>query len=223
MTTTRQYESARRRNKKLNFKKFDINDGNVSKKINSFIEITSNIYTEKQIKKQIETNEYFKWWFVTDPIRQNIYEKEVIKYIKKIKDVKNVMKPRPKIFVSNGKLVCKNQWKIDKNKKSYPVSNKDVDISWEYRNYKCFAYHKYTKQSGGHQTNQEHDAESFIKALKSNKSQIAFFAILDGNYFQKKKSNGLSIIDELRKNLGTKKNIFVLPSEELEQHLRKLQ
>lgn len=223
MTTPQQYESARRRQKKLNFKKFTIIEKGVSKKINSFIDLTSNIYTKKRIICEIQDNELFKWWFVKDPIRQNIYEIEVTKYIKKIPRVKNVMKPKLAIFVSNGKLVPKMRQIKDK-KLGLSTSNKSVDLFWEYGNYKCYAYHKYAREGGGHQKNQKDDAESFIIACKSNKyRKKIFFAILDGNYFQIPKGrNNISIIDELKQKIITKKNVFVLPSEELKKNLWRL-
>ena len=73
---------------KINFDNFDIDEKGVQKKINSFIKLTSNVYNEKQIKKEINQNKlkncriFFKDDFQTisnsDSLEKGIFRRKVI-------------------------------------------------------------------------------------------------------------------------------------------------
>ena len=60
--------------------------------------------------------------------------------------------------------MTKNQLKISKVK----PQSKSIDFSWNTKDYTIYASHKYTKDEGGHQTNQYEDLQNFITAANNS-------------------------------------------------------
>jgi hypothetical protein len=217
VTTPKQYENYRRKMFKENAANFDYKNEELRKKIETFSKKTN--YSSEEILKKIKTDEMFRQHFVIDPIRQNIYEKLVSPFIKKTirqfdSDLKNIeiRKPKPSL-VLNGKTIIPAREKKSSEKTKY---TKTIDFEWKFDNKIFYAYHKYAKQGGGHQTNQYDDVLKFIVAAnKVKRKNIFFLAITDGTFFNlNDNDSGKSRILTL-KELANKTNTFALTSEEL--------
>lgn len=161
----------------------------------------------------------FRRFFLKDPIRQNMYEKVVAQHIAAIPGVKKFGKPKPSLYIANNRLMTKKQLKEG----NIEPSCKSIDFYWEYKNKKCYAYHKYAKEPGGHQDNQYNDLLQFIKASDTvSEKDHVFFAIADGDYFNSNDGRvNKKRIDHLRDS-ANKKNVFGLTSDEIAATLSKL-
>lgn len=138
--------------------------------------------------RRIKEDDLFLLHFVKMPSKQNFHEKEAIEYIGKIKNVSNAIKLNSggnnAIYIQNGNIISgANNTALN--------SNKSIDFYWEYVNtdgvvFKCYATHKYTKQSGGAQDNQFNDVQNFVNSANgySKNDGIIFFAICDGEFYK---------------------------------------
>lgn len=169
------------------------------------------------ISKKAEKDYYFRAIFAKDPNKQNIFEKNAAEYIKNIKVVKNFQKLNnhgPKsIFLSNGKISLNTN-----NIKNKPT--KTVDFNWKIenktgKNYNCYAYHKYIKETGGAQDNQFIDVKNTIKNANSGNKSNLFFFICDGEYFTDLKFEQL-------KSIAESKNIYIMKIISLKRLLEKI-
>jgi len=216
--TPEDYEKYRKVGLKENFSNFNVNDSYVKKKVDEYVQFNPD-YTETQVIEKIKIDPMFRSFFLKDPIRQNMYEKVVSQFISKIPDVKNFGKPKPALYIANNELMTKEQLQ----RKKIDSACKSIDFYWDYKGKKCYAYHKYAKEPGGHQDNQYNDLLQFIKVSSTVRGKdLVFFAIADGEYFN---SNDGKVnkkrIEHLRDS-AKKKNVFGLTSEEIPKVLSQL-
>ena len=90
--------------------------------------------------------------------------------------------PNEALWIVHGGILSKTE----KERSGSVAYAKTIDFKWEYTGKTFYASHKYTKESGGSQGSQYKDLRSFItEANKSVKKDVFFFAIADGEYYQK--------------------------------------
>lgn len=136
-----------------------------------------------------------------DPTKQNFQEKIAKEFLEKnIEGIKN-FEILPKNgekskYLANGVLLTKEELTTDNHTKS-------IDFYWEYKDYKFYATHKYTKESGGAQDNQYDDVKKFLSHAKQyTKKGVFFIAICNGNYYKKIiKASGISKLEYLRNSV----------------------
>ena len=206
------FEGERSRQKKENCRLNQISES----KIKKYCKTTG--YDYNTILKKIKIDEAFRWFFIKDPIRQNIHEQTVIKFIKNISGVKNFKKySNNEMYIVNGGLVLKS--KLD----TMTPSCKSIDFYWEFNNKKIYAYHKYTKDSGGHQDNQYEDLKKFIDVCNSSSMRnVRFLAIADGAFYNTQNGKANTTKIKRLKDLANERNTFALTSYELVEWLKKL-
>ncbi|ABK77523.1 hypothetical protein CENSYa_0891 [Cenarchaeum symbiosum A] len=185
-------------------------------KVKKYCERTK--YNYIKVKNKIKNDKMFAWFFVVDPIRQNMYEIAAANFITKIKDVKKFKKLSKHVFIENGKIIDQKEMK----KKGMDPTCKSIDFYWEYHGKEFFAYHKYTKDSGGHQDNQYNDLQCFIDSANISKdSNTIFLAIADGSFYNT--NNGMANQTKMEKleDMANKKTVFALTINELKEFLKK--
>lgn len=67
----------------------------------------------------------------------------------------------------DGAVIEKNELKL------YPKA-KTIDFEWDYKGYKIYASHKYTKDRGGAQDNQYKDLQEFIRQCRESTLKKTF-------------------------------------------------
>lgn len=152
-------------------------------------------YGIEAVRDKIENDEMFRWFFVVDPIRQNVHEKTAIRHIKAIRGVKKFKKyGTNEMFIVNGGIVAKGDLR------GMRPSCKSLDFTWRYGWRTFYAYHKYTKAGGGHQDNQYKDLQNFISAANQSQNRdVVFVAIADGAFYNTLNGHaGVSKLQRLR-------------------------
>ena len=98
--------------------------------------------------------------------------------------------------------------------------SKSIDFYWECGSKKFYAFHKYTKDSGGHQDNQYRDLQVFIgEANTSGIKDSYFLAIADGDYYSTNNGRARTTKIERLKQIANGKNVFAMTSDELPKFL----
>ena len=122
------------------------------------------------------------------------------------------------LYVVMGKSFFKNEIK----KKKIKTNVKTIDFEWEFKNKKFYAYHKYTKESGGTQGSQYVDLKIFIENANLNKDKnIYYLVIADGIFYDTQNGNvGVSKIENLKDISNNKNNVFAMRIEELKDLLK---
>jgi hypothetical protein len=178
-------------------------------------------YSYTEIKNKIKNDEIFRCVFAKDPSKQNLYQNLAATYVNSLYNVENfrvlASGGNDAMYLINGKLFS------GENLKNKAKEIKSIDFSWNTGIYIFYASHKYTKNSGGAQDNQYIDIQNFIRNTRdSNEKNTIFFAICDGEYYQKRDSatGDSSKIERLRR-LTDNKTSFVLTIDELVDFLEK--
>jgi len=184
----------------------DINTDKMKLKINNFSEKSS--FSVEDIKNEILNNDMFASFFIKDPKKQNIYENEALKYLKKFfSSIEKLPASKKNAkYIVNGKIISQLKTKPAGGHKS---------IDFEIKNKKLLITHKYieSKIGGGAQDNQFEDVRNFLENIKENK-EYNFMAICDGEYFTEQR---LSTLNEFKDN-----NIFITNIEEAKDIIKKL-
>ena len=139
-------------------------------------------FDRHDVVEEIKNNRMLAACFAKNPNRQKFHEITAGRYIRSIDGVHEFRDSNEeKLLFMNGAVV--NESTV---RDSGGVSNvKTIDFRWKYGNYTFYAYHKYTKESGGSQDNQYKDMQSFIEqANKSTATRTFFIAIADGPYYE---------------------------------------
>ena len=198
--TSPDYENARFSKKKRLVKE---NKDVSNAQIKSFCEEGG--YNEKDVRVKIKMDEMFRWHFVKDPIKQNIYEELFLEYIEQFDGISNAKKPSPAIQLYNGRILTTQKIK---NENIKPPC-KTIDFSFNFKNKDIFIYHKYAKDSGGHQNNQYKDLLCFINEANKVKISDAFFiVVVDGKFWKTKNGNAKKQKIDNLKDVANKKNTF---------------
>lgn len=176
------YEKFLREQKKKNKEDFikNIDSKENIKKISKYAK--ENGYSIEEVKEELKKSSMLVDFFATNPTKQNWYEKIAIQEMKKINGIKNI-KQLPKNgknskYLVNGQII---EGKMNLMTKEH---TKSIDFEFDYYDYKIYATHKYTKESGGSQDNQYKDVINFIEnSIKNSIKNIIFVVIVDGKYY----------------------------------------
>lgn len=158
------------------------------------------------VKYKLIHDDLFVLPFTKDPSKQSIHQELARDYIKNIPGVIS-FKSLPaggknSLYVINGMVVP------DALKQNSSSNAKSIDFEWKYLNrigeeVQCYASHKYTNAEGGAQDNQYHDITSYLSNAVEHKGNLYFYAICDGNYYQRfQKGVNSSRIDYLNSSFS---------------------
>ena len=130
------------------------------------------------------------------PERMDYYETTLITYLSGLKCVKKAEKlpksgPSAK-YVVNGKIFVGGGRRND-------VKSLDIEVTFR-NDKKLYLVHKYTMEDGGAQDNQYREAKETLKHIytKAMKIEINLGAVLDGDYYVKKRAKGLTRLDQAK-------------------------
>ena len=180
---------------------------NMMKKIQTYCERTG--YDFDDVVKKINSDEMFAITFATDPARQNLYENLAGDYIKSIEFITNFQKlphsGKGAKYIIKGSVIDGET----KSDSGGATEAKSIDFYWEYQDKKFYAFHKYTRESGGAQDNQYSDMKSFIEnANNSANPTHFFFAIADGAYFDTQNGQAqISKIENLKQLANNQRGV----------------
>lgn len=179
-------------------------------------------YTEELLLDKCITDDLFCINFIKDPTKQNFFEKKAFEYLKQMNGVID-----PKNLDNSGD----NAYYIyNSNARKYDITlgeppTKSIDFMWKiaFNNNVISAYatHKYTQEGGGSQDNQFKDVKVFCENVRDNFDPLQlYFAILDGEYYQKPyivgKAQYKNKIEYLRNIFSNNSNrLYILTTEEL--------
>ncbi len=164
-------------------------DPGLLKKIRTFVNRFG--YDKETVSKKIEDDPMFACCFAKDPGKMKIHEQTAAEYLENM---------FPDLIRSFSTLPSggKNAKYIDPTKKiiteKKPAGTKSLDFTWVAGDTDiiCFAAHKFTRESGGHQDNQFNELVRLLQAFKGCKNKkIALFAICDGSYYNAQKLSTL--------------------------------
>lgn len=162
--------------------------------------------TFEEVKEKILNDDMYAEFFVKDPSKQNIYEKLVAKYISSLENVSEFknLPSTTKLYIVDG---------IITNKKNKDV--KSIDFYFKINKKNIYVSHKYTKDKGGAQDQQNLDIRSFLRNCKKlDTGDNYFIALCDGPYF-------ISKIKELKDEFASK-NVYILTTHEIENVINEL-
>ncbi len=169
-------------------------------------------YDEQVVRTKINDDIMFRWFFVKDPIRQNFYELLFLDFVKEINGISNAEKPSPVLQLYEGEILSTEEIK---KRNIYPPC-KSIDFSWKYKNNDFYVYHKYAKDSGGHQDNQYQDLQCFIEEANKVKIQNTFFlAVADGEFWNTMNGKARMTKIERLRTLVNNTTVFALQSSDL--------
>ena len=190
------------------------------KKIQTYCERTG--YDFDDVVRKINSDEMFAVTFATDPARQNLYEKLAGDYIKSIEFISQFKKlsysGKDALYIIRGSVINGET----KASSGGSTEAKSIDFYWEHKGKKFYAFHKYTRESGGAQDNQYNDMKSFIENANSSARQDHFFfAIADGAYFDTQNGQaGISKIENLKQLANNQRGVYALRLSELYELLK---
>ena len=179
-------------------------------------------FEETQVIEEIKNNKLFRAFFAKNPSRQNFYEKTAAEYIETIRGVKEFknLGTASKVLMNGGVWDYKEV--IEKGARA---ETRTIDFEWKYKNYECYATHKYIGETGGSQNNAYKDVESFISEANkggTKRGDNMFFAIVDGGYFNVFNSvDGVTNLQRLEV-LANNKNVFTCTINDLSLVLAKV-
>lgn len=213
------YEKEYRKQFRLNRREVsrDIESGDLKlkKKIANFCELHG--FLEDDVISAILENEMLAAKFAKDPKKRNIYEKVAAREIREIAGVENFLNlPSRAKYLLNGAVVGKKPEGASTNVKT-------VDFEWDYNDYRFYASHKYTKDSGGAQDSAYKDIQSFIEeANKTTYSKTFFLAIADGLYYRGTDQQTNTTRMQRLKDLANRRMVFACDIHELPQLMSQL-
>jgi len=184
-------------------------------KIHTFCERSG--FDFDDVVKKINSDAMFASTFATDPAKQNLFEKLAREYIQGIDFISDFKKlshhGKEALYIVNGSLLGGD----DLSRSGGSTEAKSIDFSWKYKDKKFYAFHKYTRQSGGAQDNQYNDMKAFINhANSSTKGNYYFIAIADGEYFNTQNGKaGVSKIENLKNMANNSMGVYAVRIEEL--------
>lgn len=199
-----------------NHKRFRISEADQA--IRTFVWKTG--LDRKAVENKIKTDDMFKWCFVKDPKKQNIYKNLAENHIRSIPQVTGFVR-----LGAGEKSICGGAVmpRAEVMKRGGDPSPKSIDFQWRTGKYTVYASHKYTKQSGGAQNKQYHELLGFVEdANHSNIKDAVFIAIADGPHYDGTDSiRGKSRMESLRQACN-QKSVFACRTEDLEGILTSL-
>ena len=181
-------------------------------RIKSYCEKTG--YESSIVRTKINTDEMFRWWFVVDPVRQNVFEKIAAKHIESIVGVTSFEK-----YGTNEWFIVAGALKHKRELNGMKPEFKSIDFGWKYGKKKFYASHKYTHESGGAQDNQYKDIQRFVTAANEIGGKDIFVAIVDGEYYETTDSKAGMTRRQRLEQRANNKNVFVTDLEKLEEFL----
>lgn len=165
----------------------DSNDPYLAKKVETYRERFG--YPEPEIKNKIINDPMFAALFAKDPSRTSIHENTAGDWLRNLEMVDNFEK-----LPASGK----NALYVSTHGEIHGVSSeskpsKSLDFRWKTRGHTVYASHKYTKQSGGAQNHQFDDVRNSLEYFqkKNAEENICLLAIVDGEYYNKRKMESL--------------------------------
>ena len=149
-----------------------------AKKIKTFGERTG--IADDVIRQKIRDDPIFKWCFVKDPKRQNLYEDVAAGWLRQqpmVDDFRHIG--------SGSLLICAGDVMTKARQRRGGATNaKSIVFKWNTREHKVYAAHKYTLEGGGAQDKQYEYLHAFIgEANLSTTPCTTFIAIADGPYY----------------------------------------
>ncbi len=121
--------------------------------------------------------------------RQNIHEKHVAEFIKRMDYVSSFEKlpstgPKAQYLNSDGQIVTRQQLG------TATKPSKSVDFQWFTGGIRCLAAQKYTKEGGGNQDSQFIELEKLLRNyLQRTNNGMALFVLVDGAYYTEDRLN----------------------------------
>lgn len=169
------FEGVYRRALETNYKEF--NPRSSTEKIRSFARMAGE--SEADIMRKAEKDLIFRWVFIKDPKKQNIYEKEAARWLEDLPSVADFRSYRKAKLARRGTAMAVPGLAGTAG----AALARDVDFSWRTGKYKVYAAHTYTHDSGGTQGKQYGSIRSFIgSANRSSSPRRIFIAIADGTF-----------------------------------------
>ena len=172
------------------------------------------------IRNKILKDNIFANQFAKDPSKQTFHQNLASDFISSLEGVKDF-----KTLPANGKnALYIIDGKLGKENEIVKGTSKSIDFYWRFNGYECYAAHKYTDVDGGSQDNQYTDLIDFLKnASLSKEKKTIFFAIGDGDYYQRKhtktKNEYNNKIEYMNGLYGTKHSV-ALTINELEEWMQ---
>lgn len=193
-----------------NIKHFNLNDPSVNTKIINWATLRG-IEPDKLLL-DIEQSTYFKYAFVKDPNRQNVYEKAALNFLVSTPMIKDAIKlPHNGVnalFVNKGILTPGEN--ISRTQREEQKS-KSIDFKFTIKpcgqrttTLTCYAMHKYTDSEGGAQDNQFSDLRLFLENCPTKRLEC-YIAFADGEYYATRIQQ---LKDEF--NIISKRRVFTL-------------
>lgn len=193
---------------RLNFRSNKLSEG----RIKSYCERTG--YDPRAVHERIVEDEMFRWCFVVDPIRQNVFEKIAAEHIESMTGISSFKK-----YGTNDLFIVAGALKEKKELKGMRPESKSIDFSWKYDRRNFYASHKYTNESGGAQDNQYRDVQRFIEDANKIGGRDIFVAIVDGEYYNTWDSQAEMTRRKRLEQMANQNNVFVKSIDELEEFL----
>lgn len=164
--------------------------------------------------ERIVEDEMFRWCFVVDPIRQNVFEKIAAEHIESMTGISSFKK-----YGTNDLFIVAGALKEKKEPKGMRPESKSIDFSWKYGRRNFYASHKYTNESGGAQDNQYRGVQRFIEDANKIGGRDIFVAIVDGEYYNTWDSQAEMTRRKRLEQMANQNNVFVKSIDELEKFL----
>ena len=153
-------------------------------------------FDKTEVCEKIKNDFMFACCFAKNATRTGFHEREAEKYLRMFPDLIRSFRPLPSR--GTGANYIDQMGNIVTGKK--PSQIKSLDFMWIAGNthIRCFAAHKFTRESGGSQDHQRNELIRLLQAFESCKDKnTAFFAICDGPYYD---ARNLSILREHVRN-----------------------
>ena len=187
-----------------------------AKNIKTFAEKTGN--TEGVIKQKIQADPIFRWVFVKDPKRQDIYASEAADWLRQQPEINNFRRLESgNLVICSGKVITKNPTLARGGGKDAQI----IDFKWSTRGHMVYAAHTYTLESGGMQGKQYKALHAFIdEANKSSAQHTIFIAIADGPYYDTRDAARRATRIEALRRAANGKTVFAGRSADVPGILR---
>ena len=142
-------------------------------------------FDETEVCKKINNDFMFAHCFVKDAGKTGSHQKEAGKYLCKFPNLIRFFETLP--GGGNNAKYIDQEGNIITGKK--PSGIKSLDFMWiaGSTQIKCFAAHKFTRESGGAQDHQRNELIRLLQSFKGcDNEKIALFAICDGPYYNER-------------------------------------
>ncbi|MBT3994060.1 MAG: hypothetical protein HOF02_08425 [Gammaproteobacteria bacterium] len=175
------------------------------------------VHIKEMAKKYLESDDWLQINFCKDSTRQSVDEQVQRRMLNEYLGENTFTKCKPSMFVYNGKLLNKKDYKAHEG--SQVKTRKDIDTFGNYKNNKFWIFQKYAKVSGGHQDNVSIETTHFLNDAdvyaNKNKNNNFFIAQLDGNFIE-------SLFPKFKKETINTNRVFVGNTEEVIDWIRKI-